>query len=987
MKLFVKIFFILFIYFLALPLGAQEYFQQQADYKIAAKLDTLTQKLSVNCTLNYTNNSPEDLDHIILHVWWNAFNDKSSAYSAQILEMGQRDFFFAQDEDLGGYDNLNIIYNNEEISYEPYNDGERIHSDIIKLNLSSSIKAGETVNFEMEYILSIPFAFTRPGYIDNLYQITQWYPKPAVYDHEGWHPMPYLEYGEYYSEYGNYEVEITVPMAFSLAHTGTLDGDKTDLKIKERTRTEFITAENVHDFAWFGSEYYVNYAGGVEIDEEMVNIQILVKEDYDDWQKMMDHAKQALQFFSEEVGTYPYPSLSIVQAAEGDQSGMEYPMVTILSTAGNDQNLDHLVAHEIGHNWFYGILASNERRFPWMDEGLTTYFDHKYNDLHYESSDYFIELPKFILGQNNELSLRQSAVLNLQRMGRAQKMNLSSEEFDPFNYLAINYEKASWAFRYLQAYLGDDVFEDCIKGFYEKWKFKHPYPKDLQKSFEEISSKNLSWFFEGMMNTAETYDLVLRNVENREVTIYNKGPLSIPFHLTQYDDESNIISNVWYEGIPVEESRVIEIEQKEDSDLISINGAVPFLDLNRKNNHSKKKTEFKFIGSVENSHVRSVNYLPSILVNQYDGLMLGLNVYNNIFPQAQFRWLLNANYGFKSNSLAGIFAVEKDFLIPRENFRKLTFGLNGRRFHYNENKMLDYDLAYNKIVPSITAHFSKDLFRNSSFSYKAHIINEEQAVFGFEGYEGNETNTSVIHQLNYVASSQKRLSRNDFLVQLEYESYSKPNNEDARYLKLSLDYRKKVYYNINNTFRFRIFGGYFPINTERESSAFYNVFSRGSFALASQGFTDHTYEGFFGERTGTADGPSSQIQITEGGFKNAFGSAFSTGMSNDYLLASNFSIDLPFTVFRTIVFSPYMDLAYSSTKGSNSDPLKAEFYYSGGMSFRIGEALEFYIPVFHSEVFKSNYSGMEFFAKMSFRLDYEMFNLWRVRDNPGVILK
>jgi len=175
------------------------------------------------------------------------------------------------------------------------------------------------------------------------------------------------------------------------------------------------------------------------------------------------------------------------------------------------------------------------------------------------------------------------------------------------------------------------------------------------------------------------------------------------------------------------------------------------------------------------------------------------------------------------------------------------------------------------------------------------------------------------------------------------------------------------------------------MNSERESSAFYNVFSRGSFALTSQGFTDHTFEDYFIARTGDANQDANQIAIAEGGFKNAFGSAFSTGMSNDYLLATNLKVNLPFSIMKVIQLSPYLDLAYSSTKSSNSDPLKGEFYYAGGLAVDFGDVLNFYIPLVHPDIFKSNYAGKGFFAKMSYRFNWDKLSYWKIADNPSIL--
>jgi len=980
MKYFLKLLFVL----LLSPLSGQDYFQQKVDYKIQAQLDTLTQKLIVNCTLNYTNNADDDLNYLLMHIWWNAFSDKRSAYADQSLMMQDRRFFFAQDEDLGGYNQIQFSDDSGELIHSPYNDGSKDYNDIVRLHLTKPIKSGEQKEINVRYELDIHKVFSRSGYEDKLYRFTQWYPKPAVFDKKGWHPMPYLSYGEYYSEFGDYEVSLTIPISHSIAHTGTKQSDLTKLNLEDRTRTEIITAENVHDFAWFSSEYFIPYTGGITINDNPVNLHVFVKEDYEDWEKILNYAKEAVLFFSNEVAPYPYEQLTVVQAPDIDESGMEYPMVTILSFLKNEQNLDHLITHEIGHNWFYGILASNERRHPWMDEGMTSFYDHKYDHKHYKSANYNNLLPLAVTDEH-ELSLLQTLLMSLQKTGRAQSMNLSSENFDPLSYAAVNYEKAAWAFKYLESYLGEEMFKNCITDYYNKWKFKHPYPEDLKQSFSDTSGKDLSWFFNGIVEKGDTYDLVLKKIKTvgnkKEVTIFNKGPLSLPFHISQFDSTGNLVGNEWFESIPVEESRTFMVENIENSKT-SINGAFPFVDIKRRNNHSSRDFKFSFLGNTDDSRKNQINYFPSLLYNKYDGFMFGFNLYNNVLPLSDMRWFVNANFGFKSKSLAGILGIEKDFLIPRKNFRKLTFGFHARRFHQEINEGLNYDLSYHKYMPFFRAHFTNEKFRNSSLSYKTHIIDQQIPIFTDQMFDDTEIDRSVIHQLNYKQDWNKGLSQNNFLVQLEYETYDKPSEEGANYLKLSTEFEKTIFYNPKNTFQFRLFGGYFLMNSERESSSFYNVFSRGSFALSSQGFTDHTFENYFIGRTGDSSQQDAQIVISEGGFKNAFGSAFSTGMSNDYMLAGNFKVNLPMVIMERITISPFLDAAYVSTKSSNADPLEAKFFYSGGIAIDFKEVLGFYIPVFYSDEFKSNYSGQGFFARMTYRMDWDRLNLWKLADNP-----
>ena len=365
---------------------SQEYFQQKVDYDIRAKLDTLNKTLDVDCLLSYTNNSSQPLDYLYIHLWWNAVSTKESAYAEQLLDNRQYDYHFAGTRDMGGYKTIEFREDSRVLSYANHVIDDKEHSDIVKLNLTTPIKPGETRQIAIDYQLQIPKAFSRFGYADRLYSMTEWFPKPAVYDLEGWHPMPYLEYGEFYSEYGDYNVELELPLTFSVVGTGTIDENNTD--IENNLRIVKMIAESVHDFAWFGSSEYYPYQETLYLDDKDVKIHLLLKEDNDKYDDIFRYAGRSLKYFSEEISTYPYPQLSIVETECCD--GMEYPMVMKNEVADKDIERDLLIAHEAAHNWFYSLVGSDERSYPWMDEGLAHFYEEKYKN-HFYSKKKLLE--------------------------------------------------------------------------------------------------------------------------------------------------------------------------------------------------------------------------------------------------------------------------------------------------------------------------------------------------------------------------------------------------------------------------------------------------------------------------------------------------------------------------------------------------------------------------------------------------------------------
>ena len=973
------------------PCYGQKYFQQEVEYSIDAQLDTSANELKVECTIRYTNNSQAVLDTLLFHLWWNALSDKQSAFATQFLAMGLSQFHFSADSEMGAYFDLNIADSGGHLlKYEKY----RNHPDIIHIALENRLNPGETAELKFDYWLKIPYAFSRFGLIENTYQFTQWYPKPAVYDREGWHPMPYLSFGEFYSEFGDFEVSLHVPQHMKLGYTGVLSKRQfTDIGMLYH-----IKAEKVHDFAWFGSTDFVVEKDVLNSGTKKVDIEVLHKGKDIEWVNAMSYAKESLLFFSKQVGEYPYPKLTVVQGSKSNNGAMEYPMITIVDGVQDGPHLDHLINHEIGHNWFYGILASNERDHAWIDEGLTSFYDHKYFSEKYKRDAYDDLIPSWYRHDHAEYALIESLVIQMQNINRDLPVGHNSEDNDILNYLSNNYEKMSMALSYLESYLSKALFNQAIKVFYNRWKFKHPGPSDLQRAFEEVSGKDLDWFFFGLIrqNKRIDYKILQSSVkdDSLNIKIKNNGNLIAPFEISLYDKDNTILFRKWYEGLELGETRdlVFHIPQVH---RVSVNGESVMIEINRRNNHhhissvfpAMEPIKFKWGLHAEDSRVNEIHFLPAINFNVYDGLMTGAMLSNTTFPTEDFRWFANVTYGFESKKISGIFNIEKDFINQRKNFRKISIGLEGRRFDNSSSDNPEYHIGYWKLVPKLGIHFSDDIFTNFELSYKAHIYNQEYLLFLPSNYVMIENFSGLVHQLNLSFENRRRLSHNNGYVRLEYESYNPAFNDRPQdYLKLSMEWNKNIRIGSDARFFARFYGAGFIHNTERNSSNYSDIFVRSSIALTAQGFNDYTYDNlYFGrmEQTGLL---SRQIDNEQGGFKNGFGSSQKIGMSNDYAVMLNFKTDIPVGFLAKSGLRPYLDLALSSTKGFDNDPLENIFYYSAGLAWEFGDVFGIYLPLIHSDEIRQAYSGSNLLSRISFKINFEQFNLWNLADNPGQLV-
>ena len=480
--------------------GQQKYWQQEVNVVINVSLNEKDHSLDAFETIEYINHSPDTLRFIWFHLWPNAYKNDRTAFSDQLLKSGRTDFYFAKQEQLGYINKLDFKADNIVLQLE----ADSANIDVVKLILPTPLPPGKKTIITTPFHVKLPFNFSRGGHIGNDYQVTQWFPKPAVYDQKGWHQMPYLDQGEFYSEFGNYDVEITVPSAYVVGATGILQDAKTLEQIKQSgkhtvegtTKTWHFKQNKVHDFAWFASkDFIVDYDTAVLQTGKVVDVFVYHKNNIEGWKLAKNFAKDGLRYYSSWIGEYPYNTASLVQGDKNVTSGgMEYPTITLITMNETGQDLDATIVHELGHNWFYGALASNERQHPWMDEGMNTFYQKRYELAKYGTYGHLKGVPK-TLGKKLPDDEEQWLLSIMTKIHKDQAIETSSTEFSPVNYGLIAYYKASRWMQKLEAALGTSLFDSSMHQYYNDWKNKHPYPQDFKLSIEKASGKDLNDLF------------------------------------------------------------------------------------------------------------------------------------------------------------------------------------------------------------------------------------------------------------------------------------------------------------------------------------------------------------------------------------------------------------------------------------------------------------------------------------------------------------
>ena len=471
------------------------YWQQQVNYTIDVSLNDVDHTLDGHSKMVYYNNSNDTLHFIWFHVWPNAYKNDKTAFSDQALENGSTDFYFSNNDRRGYINRIDFKVAGVTARIEDHPQ----HQDIIKLILPSPLAPKSSVNIETPFHVKLPDNFSRSGHIKQSYQITQWYPKPAVYDKKGWHEMPYLDQGEFYGEFGNYEVNISLPEKYVVAATGIL---KEEEKKEGGGKRLHFQQDNVHDFAWFADKDFAVAHDSMQLGSRTIDVYAYYKKGHEaDWKNGLSYIKSSIRTKSNWVGEYPYNIVSVVEDAGKGDGGMEYPTITLISRTPGEKNLDFVINHEVGHNWFYGILASNERLHPWMDEGMNTYYDNRYNLQQYGNTgiEVFDVKSPFIRNRIPADPLH-TLLQSITTVKKDQPIETSSEKFSILNYNAVAYTKAGDWMKLLEQEMGQAAFDKLMHEYYERWKFKHPYPEDFRALAEEISGKNMHSLF-ALLNT------------------------------------------------------------------------------------------------------------------------------------------------------------------------------------------------------------------------------------------------------------------------------------------------------------------------------------------------------------------------------------------------------------------------------------------------------------------------------------------------------
>ena len=541
-----RILYIIFInvFFYFQVSGQKTYWQQQISYDIDVDFNHQNHQFNLTEKITYYNNSPDNLNKVFFHLYYNAFQpgsmmdvrsrtiaDPDSRVLDRIQSLNKDEIGFQKINSVVDGNNKNLIFNEQ--------------GTILEVILDQPLRPGKKLKLTLSSKSQIPLQIRRTGRYNKenvAYSMTQWYPKMCEYDHEGWHSNPYIG-REFHGVWGDFDVTINIDSSFILGGTGIIQNPneigygyenekfKTKKYYGNKLKWHF-KAENVHDFAWAGDPFFIHEK--TNLDNGTI-LHFLHKDDSlnNNWKLLQPYAKKCFEYMNENYGEYPYKQYSIIQGGDG---GMEYPMCTLITAEGSLKGLISVTVHESIHSWFQGILGTNESKYEWMDEGFCSYAQ-------YEVLNYLYD--KNVL---NPLLRQYKSYYRLANSEFQEPLSTHSDFYN-LNYVyGVNaYSKGSVFLNQLGYIIGSEKLKSGMKKYFDQWKFKHPTPTDFKKVMEYESNLELDWYFEQFIETVNTVDYSIFSVteigNKTKILIQRIGRVPMPLDISVTSSKSKI---TWY---------------------------------------------------------------------------------------------------------------------------------------------------------------------------------------------------------------------------------------------------------------------------------------------------------------------------------------------------------------------------------------------------------------------------------------------------------
>jgi Peptidase family M1 domain len=535
-----------------------------ANYDLDVRLDHATRTLAGSGTIRWRNIGDVATDTLQLHLYWNAWRDADSSWLREASLAGQTTSD-VRAEDWASIDVLQLAIANRDgtagvdllprFTFVQPDDGNPRDRTLAAVALPTAVAPGEEIALRVRWQAHVPRTFARTGAIGNYYFIAQWFPKVAVFEGDHWVAHQFHANTEFYSDYGRYDVRMTVPTGWVLGATG-LEQRRTNNG--DGTTTHHYFQDDVHDFAWTTSPSYVEHRRTFRhASLPSVQMRLLMQPEHAGQEdRHFDATAAALRYYGEWYGPYPYGHITIVDPAyQSGAGGMEYPTLFTAGTnwlAPRESNTpESVTVHEAGHQFWYGMVGNNEVEHAWMDEGLNMFSEARTlwtTDRPYYHVERFFG--GFIPWQFRDIRLKRETDGNLVELYRpaaeGDDPSTPTWRYWPETHWGISYSKTALWLHTLERHLGWETLQRILSTFFQRWQFRHPHADDFFAVANEVSGRDLTWFFAQVHRSSNMFDYAIGTLTNEKdraiVVVRRLGEAYFPVDVvTTFADGQRII--------------------------------------------------------------------------------------------------------------------------------------------------------------------------------------------------------------------------------------------------------------------------------------------------------------------------------------------------------------------------------------------------------------------------------------------------------------
>ncbi|MGD2105696.1 MAG: M1 family metallopeptidase [Anaerolineae bacterium] len=514
-----------------------------ASYQIDVTLDVDAKTLRGHQVVTYTNVTDQPIPDLVFHLYLNAFSGPDTVY---MRESGGllKDPGWIEVDEIRLRDGTQLEL--EEIEDGPVRGSER--GTLARAPLPEPIAPGESVNMVLDFRAKLPFVSARTGYADDFFMIGQWFPKLGVWQNGAWNAYVFHANSEFYADFGTYDVTITLPTDYATAGTGLL------IETTEHgdgTKAVRYHAEDVIDFAWAASPDFRQASRRVDGTEILY---VYLPEHESTVERALDAAELAVTSLGEWYGEYPYERLTVVDVPDQAMGagGMEYPTLVTAGKAPGPSGwdgyrmLELVIVHEIGHQWWQSMVAFNEAEEPWLDEGFTDYSATRLVGQAYGAGTSLLDVGRLEVGY---LDLRRADYLSNPRVPMAGR----AWDFRGHEYAVATYSKPILALTTLERVIGENAMLELMRTFFQRYQFAHPTAEDFRAVAEEVTGRELTWFFEGLVYGDGVLNYAVTSLDAHSVTVVREGDLVIPTEVLVTFCDGTTVTEVW-DGEATEQS-------------------------------------------------------------------------------------------------------------------------------------------------------------------------------------------------------------------------------------------------------------------------------------------------------------------------------------------------------------------------------------------------------------------------------------------------